>query len=147
MKNLLTYRAYHGSVDYSAEDQVFYGKIVGIRDMVTFEGTSVAEINAAFKDAVDDYIDTCKTLAKEPEKAFKGSFNVRVKPHIHRLVSMKAEALKISLNQYVECVLEEAVAGDFLEQEADTPATVRENPPEKIEPSPRKGRTGSRKKR
>jgi predicted HicB family RNase H-like nuclease len=147
MKNGLNYKNYHGSVDFSAEDQVLYGKIVGIRDLVTFEGTSVAEINAAFKEAVDDYIETCRKSAKEPEKAFKGSFNVRVKPNIHRLVSMKAQALKISLNQYVESVLEEAVAADYREPEIETPTTARENPPVKIANRSRKKRAGARRKK
>ena len=109
MKNALEYKAYSGSVEFSAEDEVFYGKINGIRDVVTFEGDSVTKLKKAFKESVDDYIETCKATGKEPDKEFKGSFNVRIKPRIHRLVAMKSATLKISLNQFVESVLEKEV--------------------------------------
>jgi predicted HicB family RNase H-like nuclease len=131
----------------SAPRTRFYGKIVGIRDLVTFEGTSVAKINASFKDAVDDYIETCRKSARDPEKAFKGSFNVRVKPNIHRLVSMKAQTLRISLNQYVESVLEEAVASDYSALEIEVPGSVRESLPEKIAHRSPQKRAGARRKK
>ena len=147
MKNALTYKNYHGSVEFSADDQLFYGKILGIRDVVTFEGTSVDEINAAFKESVDDYIKTCKQYAKEPDKAFKGSFNVRVKPNIHRMISMKAQALRISLNQYVERVLENAVAAEYPEPEPKSPTIVQETPPADIVLHSRKKRQVLRRKK
>jgi predicted HicB family RNase H-like nuclease len=105
-KNLLEFKGYAGSVEFSAEDHVFFGKIIGVRDVVTFEGTTVKELTKAFHEAVDTYLRTCESLGKEPDKEFKGSFNVRVKPSIHRLASMKSAALKISLNNFVEKVLE-----------------------------------------
>lgn len=106
MKNVLEYKGYSGSVEFSAEDEVFFGKITGIRDVVTFEGDSVAKLKRAFKDAVEDYVLTCEHLGKEPDTEFKGSFNVRVKPKVHRLAVMKSAALKISLNQFVEKAIE-----------------------------------------
>lgn len=106
MKNVLEYKNFLGSVEFSADDEVFFGKITGIRDVVTFEGDSVTKLKKAFKEAVDDYITTSKQLGKEPDKEFKGSFNVRVKPKVHRLAVMKSAALKISLNQFVENAIE-----------------------------------------
>lgn len=107
MKNVLEYKGYLGSVEFSADDEVFFGKITGIRDVVTFEGDSVTKLKKAFKDTVEDYIITCKQLGKEPDKEFKGSFNVRVKPKVHRLAVMKSAALKMSLNQFVEKAIEQ----------------------------------------
>ncbi len=109
MKNVLEYKGYTGSVEFSAEDNVFFGKIVGIRDVITFEGSSVKELTKAFHQAVNDYFKTCENEGKNPDKEFKGSFNVRVKPQIHRLASMKSAALKISLNHFVERALEKEV--------------------------------------
>src|SRR3989337_3167681 len=106
MKNVLEYKGYAGSVEFGAVDKVFFGKLTGIRDVVTFEGETVKELTQAFHDAVNDYLNTCKELGKEPDKEFKGSFNVRLKPKVHRLAVMKSAAMKISLNQYVERVLE-----------------------------------------
>jgi predicted HicB family RNase H-like nuclease len=73
MKNLLKYKGYHGSVEFSPEDGVLFGKIVGIRDVVAFEGKTVDEITQSFHCMVDDYLKTCKELCKEPDKKIKQS--------------------------------------------------------------------------
>ena len=109
MKNVLEYKGYTGSVEFSANDQVFFGKITGIRDVVTFEADTVKKLIQAFKESVDDYLATCRQQGKQPDKEFKGSFNVRLKPKIHRLAAIRSAALKISLNQFVESVLEREV--------------------------------------
>ncbi|MEK6725669.1 MAG: type II toxin-antitoxin system HicB family antitoxin [Deltaproteobacteria bacterium] len=109
MKDVLTYKDFTGSVHFSAADEVFHGKIEGIRDLVTFEGQSVAELTTAFHEAVDDYLELCKELGKEPEKSYKGSFNVRVPFDLHRKAVEKATRLGISLNQLVQKALEEKV--------------------------------------
>jgi predicted HicB family RNase H-like nuclease len=112
MKNVLEHKGYTGSVEFSDEDEVFFGKIVGIRDLVTFEADSVVKLKKAFKDAVEDYIATCKELGKDPDKEYKGSFNVRLKPKIHRLAAIKSATLKMSLNQFVEKVIEKEIVGN-----------------------------------
>lgn len=109
MKNVLEYKGYTGRVEFSAEDRVFFGKVAGIRDVVTFEADTVKKLVQAFKESLDDYLATCKKLGKQPDKEFKGSFNVRLKPKIHRLAAIRSAALKISLNQFVESVLEKEV--------------------------------------
>lgn len=109
MKNVLEYKGYTGSVEFSAEDKVFFGKLTGIRDVVTFEGETVKKLTKAFQDAVNDYLAMCLELGKEPDKEYKGSFNVRLKPKVHRLAAMKSAALKISLNQFIEKVVEREV--------------------------------------
>mgnify|MGYP001583607314 CR=1 FL=1 len=110
MKNVIQYKGYSGSVEFSADDDIFFGKIIGIRDIVTFEADSVTKLKKAFKEAVEDYIETCKHFDKNPDKDFKGSFNVRVQPSIHRLAVIKSAALKISLNQFVERALKREVS-------------------------------------
>lgn len=109
MKNTLNYKGYSGTVEFSADDEILYGKIVGIRDVVTFEADTVAKLKKAFKEAVKDYIETCQRLGKDADKEYKGSFNVRIKPRIHRLAAVRSAALKISLNQLVEKALEKEV--------------------------------------
>lgn len=111
MKNVLEHKDYSGTVEFSAEDEVFFGKIVGIRDLVTFEADSVTKLKKAFKEAVEDYITTCSALGKDPDKEYKGSFNVRLKPKIHRLAAIKSASQRMSLNQFVEKVLEKELAG------------------------------------
>ncbi len=109
MKNILKHKGYSATVEFSAPDEIFFGKINGIRDVVTFEADSVPKLKKAFKDAVEDYLATCQQLGKDSDKELKGSFNVRVKPQIHRLAVIKSSALKISLNQLVENALEKEV--------------------------------------
>ncbi len=110
MKNLLEYKGYSGTVEFNADDETFFGRIAGIRDVVSFEADSVAKLKKSFREAVEDYIETCEKLNKHPDKEYKGSFNVRIKPKIHRLAVIKSAAMKMSLNQFVEVVLEKEVS-------------------------------------
>jgi predicted HicB family RNase H-like nuclease len=105
MNNYIEYKGYRGVIDYSDQDSVLYGKIIGIDDLVTFEGSSVEEIKSAFFYAVDNYLETCKELGKNPEKEFKGVFNVRVREKVHKLAAIKAQSEKISLNKLVDKAL------------------------------------------
>ena len=86
---------------FSAEDEVFHGKIIGINDLVSFEGTTVKELKKAFHQAVEDYLETCEELGKEPEKTYKGSFNVRIPSELHREAARHAALNNMSLNDYV----------------------------------------------
>ena len=110
MKDVLTYKNFIGSVHFSAEDKVFHGKIEGISDLITFEGQAVPELIKAFHEAVNDYLELCKEAGKEPERPFKGSFNVRIPSDLHRKAAKKATIMGISLNQLVQKALEEKVA-------------------------------------
>ncbi len=106
MKDILQYKDFIGSVHFSAEDGVLFGKIEGINDLVTFEGTTVEEINNAFREAVDDYIDICKETGKPIQKSYKGSFNVRIAPELHKKAVQKSLKMGISLNKFVQRALE-----------------------------------------
>jgi len=107
MKDVLNYNNFTGSVRFSAEDNVFHGKIEGIRDLVTFEGQSVMELVEAFHEAVDDYLELCAEAGKSPERSYKGSFNVRIPLGLHRKAAERAAVMGISLNQLIQKTLEE----------------------------------------
>lgn len=102
MKNVLSYKNYTGSVEYSAEDEVFYGKIEFITDTVLYEGKSVQELKENFEEAVDDYIEACSEIGKEPQKPFKGRILARIDPELHKQAALVALQKRISLNKFVE---------------------------------------------
>lgn len=110
MKDKLTYKGYLGTVNFSAESEVFYGKVHGINDLVTFEGKSVKELKNAFNDSVDDYLETCKELSKQPDKTFKGSFNVRISTELHKRAAVIASEKSISLNDFVKRAISYAIS-------------------------------------
>jgi predicted HicB family RNase H-like nuclease len=109
MNNTLKYKGFFASVVFSDEDNILFGKLEGIDDLIMFEGSSVSELKKMFKEAVDDYIEICKQTNKPCMKSFKGSFNVRVKPEIHQRASMIAIAKGISLNQLVQKAIEREI--------------------------------------
>ena len=102
MKNILSYRGYFGSVEFSGEDDVFYGRIIGINDHITYEGDSVQSLRKDFNDAVDEYLEVCAELGKEPEKSYKGTFNVRIEPALHRQLVVYSTSHGKSLNSVVQ---------------------------------------------
>ena len=106
MKDVLKHKGYTGSVRYSAEDHVLYGKVEYVRSLITFEGTDVASLEQAFVEAVDGYLETCHELGEKPEIPFKGTFNVRTGPERHRRASVYALAHDKSLNQVVNEALD-----------------------------------------
>ena len=109
MKDVLTYKEFVGSVHFSTDDEVFFGKIEGIDDLISFEGVSVAELKKSFKEAVDDYIELCKKANKAPEKSFKGSFNVRLNPELHKKAYRIAMIEGKTLNQFILQAVEHEV--------------------------------------
>jgi predicted HicB family RNase H-like nuclease len=109
MNDILQYKEYFASIRFSAPDEVFIGKILGINDLINFEGNSVLELKKAFKEAVDDYLQTCLRIGKAPEKTFKGSFNVRVSPKLHQEASTFAAIHNITLNEFVKTALSYAL--------------------------------------
>lgn len=109
MSDLLIYKGFYGSAHYSAADEVFYGKLEGIDDLVNYEGTSVKELIKAFKEAVEDYLETCKEIGKEPNKMYKGSFNVRIPADLHRNAAIYAASKDISLNDFVKTAIQYAL--------------------------------------
>ncbi len=108
--NTMTYHGYAARIVYSDEDGCFVGHIAGIRDVVGFHGESVAELRAAFEEAVDDYLETCARLGRAPQKPYSGKLLLRVDPVLHARAAMLAEAQGKSLNAWAQEVLAQAVA-------------------------------------
>lgn len=96
MNNQLKYNGYIGSIEASLEDNCLFGKILFIKALVSYEGKTVAELDAAFREAVDDYLATCHALGQTPEKPCKGSFNVRVGHDLHLAAALAATRKKKS---------------------------------------------------
>lgn len=110
MNDILEYKNYYAEVHFSAEDEVFFGKVLGINDLVSFEGSTVTELKKEFQEAVEDYLTTCKELAKEPEKAYKGSFNIRIPSELHRQAARQASLNKLTLNDFVRKAIDAMVS-------------------------------------
>jgi predicted HicB family RNase H-like nuclease len=104
----MTYRGYSARVEFDAEDRIFVGHLAGVRDIVGFHGTSVAELEAAFHEAVDDYLAACKKLGQEPNKPFSGRIMLRLPPEVHARASARATVEGVSFNQWAAKVLERA---------------------------------------
>ena len=110
MKDMMEYKGYLGSVHYNDEDEVFYGKLAFIRDLVSYEGKSVTELKQSFQEAVDDYLETCEQTGKKPQTPFKGTFNVRTGPDLHRDVVLFAESNNKNLNTVVKEAIERYIS-------------------------------------
>ena len=97
--NTMEYKGYFGTVEYSAADHCLYGRLAYIRDLVNYEATTVEELKNQFHVAVDDYLASCEARGKQPNRPFKGSFNVRTGPELHKAAVMASGAK--SLNAFV----------------------------------------------
>ena len=109
MSKVFEYKDYLGSAEVDTENHVLVGRLLFIRDVITYSATQVADLEKAFQDAVDDYLGTCAELGDEPDVPCKGSFNVRVTPELHREAALLARSQGIKLNDWVSNELSEAV--------------------------------------
>jgi predicted HicB family RNase H-like nuclease len=98
----MNYKGYSARVEYDDQDEIFFGRIAGIIDVVGFHADTVAGLKAAFHEAVDDYLDTCAKIGKEPQKPYSGKMMFRVDPETHRKAAIAAELAGKSLNQWAE---------------------------------------------
>ena len=105
MSNLLSYKKYNGTVEYSKEDGCLFGKVIGIRSLLSYEGNSLQELVQDFQNVIDDYLLDCKERNVEPEQPYKGTFHVKISPELHRNIAVYALEQGKSLN----AVLEEAI--------------------------------------
>lgn len=102
----MKYKGYEGKVEFDEDAAIFHGEVINTRDVITFQGSSVRELQKAFRDSVDDYLEFCATRGEEPEKPFSGQFPVRVSPELHRAAALAARRRGESLNAFVEHALE-----------------------------------------
>ena len=99
--SLLSYKGYYGSIEPSLSDGFLRGRALFIVDEVTYEALTIAELQPAFEQAIDEYLASCRSDEKPPEKPFRGQFNVRVAPALHKLASLRAQQERTSLNTVV----------------------------------------------
>jgi predicted HicB family RNase H-like nuclease len=123
----MKYKGYTGLVELEEGSDVLFGRVIGLRDVITFQGESVAEVTQAFHDSVDDYLEFCETRGENPEKPYSGQFVLRLPPLLHRELANLAQAQCTSLNALIE---------DLLQKKVDHGAEQREPVPAK--PSPAK---------
>ena len=116
MNSMLEYKGYHASVEYDAEDEIFVGEVFGITDSLNFHGRSVPELKEMFEQCIDNYLVLCEKIGKNPDKEFKGTFNVRIPPELHKKAALEAAKQKITLNQYVA----QAISQSFEENVKET---------------------------
>jgi predicted HicB family RNase H-like nuclease len=104
---MLEYKGYIGTIE--AEDGVFHGRVAGLRDVITFEETSFAEVEQAFRDSIDDYLAFCAQRGEPPDRPYSGRIPLRVSPETHRRAAISAQAEGLSLNQWIARRIESAV--------------------------------------
>ncbi|HED04479.1 MAG TPA: type II toxin-antitoxin system HicB family antitoxin [Candidatus Fraserbacteria bacterium] len=109
--NTMIYKGYAARIEYSEEDGCFMGHIVGIRDVVGFHGDSVGELCTAFKEAVDDYLESCEKIGQSPNKPYSGKLMLRVPPEVHAAVATAARVSGKSINQWAAEMLSKAAHG------------------------------------
>jgi len=107
---MMEYKGYTAKVEFDDEAAIFHGEVVNLRDVITFEGTTVEELRQAFKDSIDDYLDFCAGRDEEPERPFSGKFVVRIDPELHREVYLRAKMENKSLNSWISERIESAVS-------------------------------------
>ena len=112
MSNTMEYKGYIGSVEFSEEDALFFGKVMGVRAVISYEGKTAHDLIADFHGAVDEYLELCAAEGIEPEKAYKGSFNIRISPELHKQAVITATAHQMSLNSFVERSIQQAVRAE-----------------------------------
>ncbi|WP_194848282.1 type II toxin-antitoxin system HicB family antitoxin [Candidatus Neptunochlamydia vexilliferae] len=105
----MKYKGYLGDVTYDDDAEIFHGSVVGIKDVVTYQGRSVDELKQAFKDSVNDYLEFCKQRGEKPDKPYSGKFNLRISPELHAKIDIAAKEEGESLNNFVSRTLRRAV--------------------------------------
>jgi predicted HicB family RNase H-like nuclease len=104
----MTYKGYAARIEFDAEDRIFVGRLAGIRDIVGFHGASVVELETAFRESVDDYLEACARLGQKPDKPASGRLMLRVSPEVHSAALRAAELAGVSLNQWAAKALRAA---------------------------------------
>ncbi len=107
---LMHYKGYEAVIEFDEDAEIFHGEVINLRDVITFQGSSAAELKQALAESVEDYISFCKERGEEPEKPFSGQFVVRAEPRLHNAISTAARRDGVSLNKWVTSTLEKAVS-------------------------------------
>jgi predicted HicB family RNase H-like nuclease len=98
---MLKYKGYTGHVEYDDEARIFHGEVLDLRDVITFQGKNVEQLEKAFRESIDDYLEFCEQRGEEPDKPFSGRLMLRLPPKLHRKVYVSAVQEGKSLNQWI----------------------------------------------
>ena len=112
MSNILEYKGYYGTVEFSDKDDLLFGKVMGVNSLISYEGDSVQSLRQDFQGAVDEYLEMCAANNVEPEKTYKGSFNVRISPELHKVLAIYSASRGQTLNATVEEAIERYFMND-----------------------------------
>ena len=123
----MEHKGYIGKVKFDDEAKIFHGEVINIRDVITFEGTSVEELQRAFEESVDDYLDFCRERNEEPDKTFSGNFIVRVDPDLHRDIYTRSRSEDTSMNHWVAEKLRAAISERESQIKSRVHANIYEN--------------------
>jgi predicted HicB family RNase H-like nuclease len=107
---MITYKGYLGRMEVDTEARRIHGRVVGLRDVITFEGSTVDDAEQAFRDSIDDYLDFCQSRGEPPERPYSGNFQVRLGPDLHRQLALLAESQSLSLNELIRHLAHQALA-------------------------------------
>lgn len=99
---MMEYKGYIGNVEYDSDAKIFHGEVINTKDVITFQGISVDEIEDAFRESIDDYVEWCLADGVSPEKPYSGKFNLRLSPELHKNIAIAAKNMKLSINKFVE---------------------------------------------
>ena len=110
MNNLMEYKGYHAKIEYSSEDELLVGRVVGITDILAFHGWSLDELKAMFHNSIDNYLDMCREAGKQPDQEYLGTFSVTIPAELYRKAAIAAESKGISLDLFVEEILRSYLA-------------------------------------
>ena len=106
---MLKYKGYTGQVSFDDDERIFHGEVLDTRDVITFQGKSVDEIEQAFRESIDDYLEFCAARGEQPDKPFSGKFVLRMTPRLHHKLFLKASRSGKSLNRWVVDTLDSAI--------------------------------------
>ena len=98
---MMKYKDFKARVEYDDDAKIFHGEVIGLKDIITFQGKSVEELEHAFHDSINDYLAWCKKRGEKPEKTFSGTFNLRIPPELHAKLVLHAKTMGLSLNTYI----------------------------------------------
>ncbi len=98
---MMKYKGYIGHVEYDDVNKIFHGEVVGLKDIITFQGSSAEELEQVFHDSINDYLAWCKKRKEKPEKTFSGTFNLRIPPELHAKLTLQAQSMGVSLNSFI----------------------------------------------
>ena len=106
---MIRYKGYIGKIEYDDKAKIFHGEVIGLKDVITFQGTTAKEIEVAFKESINDYLNWCKDRNEKPEKTFSGKFSIKLSPELHAKIFSVAQAKGLSIGAYIEEELDKIV--------------------------------------